>query len=110
MLKPVYAKASLENVVSEQFIDDIYELFSAHIYDAEDSGEDAPESLRFARSDQSGPHWPLIVPFNQSFVDFDPGRVPGQLTQSFYEQTYRPFLSGLDAAISSQELTNGSTP
>lgn len=106
-LRPVYAKASLDAAVSERFVDDMYELYSAHIYDAEDSGEDAPDSLRFARSDESAPHWPLIVPFSQSFIDFDPGRVPDQLTQAFYEQTYRTFLSGLEAAMSSGDTISG---
>lgn len=107
MLRPVYAKASLDNEISERFIDDMFELYSAHIYDAEDDRIDASEALRFVRDDQSAPHWPLIVPFNQSFVDFDPGRIPGQLTQAFYEQTYRAFLSGLDAAIASGDTENG---
>lgn len=108
MLRPVYAKASLDAAVSERFIDDMYELFSAHIYDAESGGEDSPETLRFARDDESAPHWPLIVPFSQNFVDFDPGRIPDQLTQSFYEQTYRTFLSGLETAMNSGDAASGS--
>jgi cellulose biosynthesis protein BcsQ len=107
MLRPVYAKASLDAAVSERFIDDMYDLYSAHIYDAEVSTEVVSETLRFARDDQSAPHWPLIVPFNQSFIDFDPGRVPDQLTESFYEQTYRTFLSGLETAMSSGKTANG---
>jgi cellulose biosynthesis protein BcsQ len=108
MLRPVYAKASLDAAVSERFIDDMYELYSAHIYDAEHGDEDPPESLRFARNDESAPHWPLIVPFSQSFVDFDPGRIPNQLTQSFYEQAYRTFLIGLETAMSSGKTASGS--
>jgi cellulose biosynthesis protein BcsQ len=107
MLRPVYAKASLDPRVSERFIDDMYDLYSEHIYDAEGGGGDTPESLRFARDDVSAPHWPLIVPFSQSFIDFDPGRIPDQLTQSFYEQTYRTFLSGLETAMSSSKTTSG---
>lgn len=108
MLKPVYAKASLNVDTSKRFIDDMYDLFSAHIYDAESGGEDILDSLRFARDDESAPHWPLIVPFNQSFIDFDPGRVPDQLTQSLYEQTYRQFLSGLDTAMANATQVIGS--
>ncbi len=108
MLRPVYAKASLDTAVSKRFIDDMYELYSAHIYDAEDSDKDAPDALRFARDDAFAPHWPLIVPFSQNFVDFDPGRIPDQLTQSFYEQTYRTFLTGIDAEMSSGKIANGS--
>jgi cellulose biosynthesis protein BcsQ len=107
MLRPVYAKASLDPTVSERFIDDIFELYSAHIYDAEDNRDDAPEALRFVRDDLSAPHWPLIVPFSPSFVDFDPGRIPDQLTQSFYEQTYRTFLSGLETAMSAGRSGGG---
>jgi hypothetical protein len=106
MLKPVYAKASLDAKVSERFVDEMYELYSAHIYDAETEGEDAIDLLRFARSDEIAPHWPLIVPFSQSFVDFDPGRNADQLTQNFYEQTYREFLAGLDAAISASSSSS----
>ena len=58
---------------------------------------------------ESAPHWPLIVPFSQSFVDFDPGRIPNQLTQSFYEQTYRTFLLGLETAMSFGKTAGGST-
>jgi len=107
MLRPVYAKGSLDTAVSDRFIEDMFDLYSTHIYDAEDSGEDALEALRFVRDDESAPHWPLIVPFSQNFVDFDPARIPDQLTQPFYEQTYRPFLSGLDAAMSSGKAAPG---
>jgi len=109
MLRPVYAKASLDPRLSERFIDDMYDLYSEHIYDAEGGGGDAPESLRFARDDQSALHWPLIVPFSQNFVDFDPGRLPDQLTQSFYEQTFRTFLSGIDTAMAASKIMSGST-
>jgi hypothetical protein len=108
MLRPVYAKASLDTAVSERFIDDMYDLYSEYIYDEEDSTPGASDSLRFARDDQSAPHWPLVVPFNQNFVDFDPRSIPDQLTQPFYEQTYRPFLSGLETAISAETMSNGS--
>ncbi|TCO68953.1 KGGVGR-motif variant AAA ATPase [Rhodovulum euryhalinum] len=105
-LKPVYAKASLNAGVSTRFVDDMYELYSAHIYDAETDSAQEPELLRFTRSDESAPHWPLIVPFSPNFVDFDPGRDADQLTQKFYEQTYREFLSGLDAVINSSASTS----
>lgn len=110
MLKPVYAKASLDAKVSERFVDEMYELYSAHIYDAETEGGDAIDLLRFARSDDTAPHWPLIVPFSQSFVDFDPSRSADQLTQNFYEQTYREFLAGLESAISASSSAREPKP
>lgn len=109
MLRPVYAKASLDSEIADHFLDDMYDLYSAHIYDAEDDAVDPADMFRFAQNDTSAPHWPMMIPFNQSFVDFDPGRIPGQLTQSFYEQTFRPFLSQLEEAISmgKQESRSG---
>ncbi|MFC0218033.1 KGGVGR-motif variant AAA ATPase [Pseudochelatococcus lubricantis] len=108
MLRPVYAKASAGNDVAEQFfIDEMFELYSAHIYDAEEPDDASAEFLRFVRDDKTAPHWPLIVPFNSAFIDFDPSRTPGQLTQSFYEQTFRPFLSELWSAINLTRAEEG---
>jgi hypothetical protein len=38
-------------------------------------------------------------------IDFDPVRASNQLTSSFYEQTYRPFLDGIDAIIAAGSST-----
>lgn len=108
MLRPVYAKSSQDGKIEKQFIDDMYELYSEHIYDAEDGGAEASDSLRFVRDDTDAPHWPLKVPFDKNFVDFDPGRISGQLAQSFYEQAFRTFLNGLDAVIKSNAMPSGS--
>lgn len=109
-LRPVYAKSSMDADVGKRFQDDFYELYSAHLYDAEEIGEVNDEPLRFAREDSTAPHWPLTIAFNQSFIDFDPGRIPGQLNQAFYEQTFRPFLSGLDKIIESSLNSQSSAP
>lgn len=100
-LRPVYAKASMNATTEEQFRDDLYELYSEYLYDAEDDedGDDDEaqlESLRFAHGDRLAPHWPLVIPFSQAFVDFDPARNPGHLTMEFYEQSFRPFLNAID--------------
>jgi len=103
MIKPVYAKANLDASASDRFIDDFYELYSNHIYDAEVAYDALTAPLSFSRDDTSAPHWPLVIPFNPAFSDFDPTMAPEQLTEPFYEQTYRPFLSRLDAAMASSE-------
>lgn len=96
-LRPVYAKASLSAEASDRFRDEIYELYSEYLYDAELEGEISPQaaSLRFTQQDNSAPHAPLMIPFNPAFVDFDPSRQPTQLTSAFYEQSFRPFLGGI---------------
>jgi cellulose biosynthesis protein BcsQ len=99
MLRPVYAKASFNQNVGKRFRDEMYELYSEYIYDAESTSEDDIELLHFLRDDIEAPHWPLIIPFNQNFIDFDPSRAPDQLTQTFYEQTFRAFLDGIDNIV-----------
>jgi hypothetical protein len=51
--------------------------------------------------DPNAPHWPLVVPFSQNFMDFDPTRKPDQLSVDFYESTFRPFLNGIDSILAS---------
>ena len=98
-LRPVYAKSSMDPAVGQQFLDEIFELYSEHLYDAESEQEPDADSLRFTRDDKAAPHWPMTIAFSQSLVDFDPARAPGQLTQSFYENAFRPFLQGLDDIV-----------
>jgi cellulose biosynthesis protein BcsQ len=100
-LRPVYAKASLKAETADRFQDDIYELYSEYLYDAEpENGAGAQVvSLRFAQQDASAPHAPLIIPFNAAFVDFDPSRQPTQLATAFYEQSFRPFLDAVDRIL-----------
>ena len=108
-LRPVYAKASMDADIAQRYQDDFYELYSAHLYDAETTVEGDEQALRFARDDSAAPHWPLTIAFSQSFVDFDPGRTPSQLGHSFYEQTFRSFLDGLDDIIK-LSLSQGDSP
>lgn len=109
-LRPVLAKTSLAPGAVERYLEDMYEIYSAHIYDAEADGEQPLDSLRFVQNDKSAPHWPLVVPFSQNFVDFDPGRIPNQLIQSFYEQTFRPFLNEVEFAMVPEGNISGSKP
>ena len=100
-LRPVYAKAGLSADTANRFRDDIYELYSEYLYDAESEDEAGAQiaSLRFTQQDDSAPHTPLMIPFNQTFVDFDPSRDPNQLTAAFYEQSFRPFLDAIDRIL-----------
>jgi hypothetical protein len=99
LFKPVYAKASFSEPIVQRHTDDLYELFAEHLYDAEQSAEISEDAFAFNIGDETAPHWPLMIPFNQSFLDFDPPMNPKHLTSPFYEQTFRPFLNGLEAII-----------
>lgn len=106
MFKSVYAKAGVGSKDSAQaakrYRDELYELFADNLYDADQGGETV-DTLSFLIDDPMAPHWPLIIPFNQGFVDFDPLVVPDQLTSDFYESTFRPFLDGIDQILFTDE-------
>lgn len=100
-LRPVYAKAGLNAETADRYRDDMYDLYSEYLYDAESEEEVGPNvaALRFTQQDSSAPHAPLMIPFSSAFVDFDPSRQPAQLTAAFYEQSFRPFLDAVDRIL-----------
>lgn len=99
--KAVYAKAGLDELAAARYRDDLYDLFAENLYDAEESQPTNPDVVNFSIDDRDAPHWPLIIPFTQSFIEFDPVQTPSQLLAEFYEQVYRPFLNGIDSIIAS---------
>jgi cellulose biosynthesis protein BcsQ len=101
MLKAVHAKASLDPASIAYHRDELYELFAGFLYDKEESADPEIQALTFNIDDPSAPHWPLIVPFNPSFAEFDSAKHANQLTQPFYEQTFRQFMDGIDKIIES---------
>jgi hypothetical protein len=105
LFKAVYAKAGLDESVGDRYRDDLYDIFADNIYEVDDIQQTNPDAVSFDIDDTSAPHWPLIIPFTQNFVDFDPVRAPSQLNAAFYEQAYRPFLDGLDSLIGSSGVS-----
>jgi cellulose biosynthesis protein BcsQ len=101
LFKAVYAKAGLDESTAARHRDNLYDLFADNLYDADDSQTDNTDVISFDIDDNDAPHWPLTIPFTQNLVDFDPVEAPSQLTSAFYEQAYRPFLSGIDSIIAS---------
>jgi cellulose biosynthesis protein BcsQ len=101
LFKAVHAKSSLDESVLARHRDNLYELFADNLYDAEDIHQTDTDAVTFGIDDEEAPHRPLIIPFSPNFVDFDPVQAPSQLNAAFYEQTYRPFLNGIDSLIAS---------
>jgi hypothetical protein len=101
LFKAVYAKAGRDELAAARLRDDLYDLFADNLYDADDLQHANPDAVSFDIDDKNAPHWPLIIPFTQNFVDFDPVQTPNQLLAEFYEQAYRPFLDGIDSIIES---------
>jgi hypothetical protein len=99
MFKPVYAKASLDPVVGARYTADLYDLFAENLYDKNYEEDQLDINVNFSADDPDAPHAPLVIPFDPRLADFDPLWNTHQLTSAFYEQTFRPFLSGLDRAL-----------
>lgn len=79
--------------------DEFYGLFAENLYDEDEVPEANPDAVSFDIDDADAPHWPLVIPFDSSFVDFDPVRTPTQLDGPFYERAFRPFLDSIDSII-----------
>jgi hypothetical protein len=99
LFKPVYAKASLDPEVGARYAAELYELFADNIYDRASPDDFEASEWNFLADDSEAPHAPLTIPFDPRFVDFDPLRNRDHLAKAFYEQTFRPFLDGLDLAM-----------
>ena len=99
MFKPVYAKASLDPVVGARYTADLYDLFADNLYDKNYEEDQLDINVNFSADDPDAPHAPLVIPFDPRLTDFDPLWNTHQLTSAFYEQTFRPFLNGLDRAL-----------
>jgi hypothetical protein len=100
-LKAVWAKASSVGEVAARHRDELFDLFAENLYDSESDEQNGEEPISYSIDDHNAPHWPLVVPFNQNFVDFDPTRKPDQLSVVFYESTFRPFLNEIDSILAS---------
>ncbi|WEZ83664.1 hypothetical protein P6U16_02265 [Rhizobium sp. 32-5/1] len=99
MIRPVYAKASMVGETAAAHADNLYELFAENLYDAIDEEGQSVEAINFTPDDPDAPHHPMVIPFDGRFLDFDPAQRGDQLLGAFFEQTYRPFLDKLYAAL-----------
>jgi hypothetical protein len=103
--KAVLAKAGSDPKAAAWYRDEMYDIFAENLYDKENIEQPDPNSVSFNIDDTEAPHWPLVIPFDPTFVDFDPVRAPTQLEAPFYERAYRPFLDSIQVIITSIEDT-----
>jgi cellulose biosynthesis protein BcsQ len=82
-LKMVHAKAS-SSERAEQFRDQLWELFAEHLYEE----AEGLEEFNFDADDPAAPHYPLTIPLDTAFADWDPVRSPDKLVESFYARTF----------------------
>jgi cellulose biosynthesis protein BcsQ len=94
-LRMVHAKASMSDTEHERFRDQLWDLFLEYLYEEADD----LEGFSFDVNDPDAPHFPWSIPFDQRFVDWDPLNKPTELTRSFYEATFRPFIDNVEKLL-----------
>jgi hypothetical protein len=104
LFKAVLAKAIPDPQKTAWYRDELYGIFADNLYDEDDTQGADPDVISFGIDDKDAPHYPLVIPFDANFIDFDPVQAPTQLDLPYYEQSYRRFLDSLDSLISTRYL------
>jgi hypothetical protein len=101
-LKVVMTKGATDEAVLQDFISEMHELFVDFLYDE----IEGVEGFSFDVRDPEGPHFPLRISFDPTFVGWDPGRQPDKISESFYRVAFSNFISKVDELISDVTVTN----
>jgi Mrp family chromosome partitioning ATPase len=97
-LKMVHAKAA-QAVRINDFRDALWNLFSTHLYvetlelEEFNFDADAPEA----------PHYPLVIPLDTAFADWDPVSNPDKLVESYYARTFEKLIAYVGDLISVEQ-------
>jgi hypothetical protein len=89
---------------AEHFLENSYSLFSETLYEQiEPETEESLEVFNFDMNDESAPHYPLRIKWNNRFQEFDPLMLArGVMDEKDIEVSYGEFVSGMQ-----QRLTGG---
>jgi cellulose biosynthesis protein BcsQ len=97
-LKMVHAKAAQAARING-FRDALWDLFSTYLYvetlelEEFNFDADAPEA----------PHYPLVIPLDTAFADWDPVSNPDKLMESYYARTFETVIAYVDDLISMEQ-------
>lgn len=94
-LKMVHAKA-VQAASIKSFRDELWNLFSTCLY--VETLE--LEEFNFDADEPEGPHYPLVIPLDSTFADWDPVSDPDKLVESFYARTFEKLISYVDDLLS----------
>ena len=87
-LKLIHSKATHQHA-REQFKDSIWELFLNYIYE---EVRDVDDGFSYDVNDPDAPHFPIAVPLDTAFSDWDPVKEPSRLLESYYSRTFGDLL------------------
>lgn len=94
-LKMVHAKAAQAVRVSS-FRDELWNLFSTYLY-VEALGL---EEFNFDADAREAPHYPIVIPLDTAFTDWDPVSYPDRLIESYYSRTFEELIAYVDDLLS----------
>ena len=94
----VHAKASKSARIAP-FRNELWELFTSYLY-VEALELDA---FNYDEHDDSAPHYPLVIPLETAFADWDPVRDPDQLGEDFYRPTFGKLLMYVDDVLAAEQ-------
>jgi hypothetical protein len=98
-LRVVLAKTAPDARQNQWFIEELYALFQEYLYEE----QEGLEGFNFREDDPAAPHYPVPIAMNPLFADWDPTRRPDDLTQPFYDSSFRPFLDELRQRIETDD-------
>jgi cellulose biosynthesis protein BcsQ len=94
-LKMVHAKAR-EAAAVAAFRDRLWNLFLEHLYEEDND----LEAFSFDADIPDAPHYPIVIPLDSAFADWDPANEPTKLIAAYYERTFGELVAYVDDLLS----------
>ena len=97
-LKMVHAKASATTI--QRFRNELWDLFSSYLY-VEAVGL---QEFNFDADAPEAPHYPIVIPLDTAFADWDPVANPDKLVEDYYARTFIQLLNYIDDILSTGQV------
>jgi hypothetical protein len=98
-LKIVHAKAA-RAASTALFRDELWDLFNTYSY-VETAGL---EEFNFDADSPEAPHYPIVIPLDSAFADWDPAREPSKLMEDYYSRTFGDLFAYVDDLLRVEQV------
>lgn len=89
----------------QRFLDHAYELFLDIIYEQSEPGNEDPDIFNFDRNDQSAPHYPLRIDWDQRFQEMDYSALQnGLISDDQIRAAYGKLFSRINGDLRDDEI------
>ena len=97
----VLSKSPIDDKSISAFADRMHELFSDSIYDEAEGGDF--EAFNFSPDEKGAPHYPIVIPFDDRFVTWNPSENRSEIALNFYSTVYGNFLELISGVLESAD-------